>query len=201
MVAPSMCKHGIVVPLAKTPTSTERDGYRPITFTSCFAKTLERLILNRIKPAVDPQLHKSQAGFRWGSDVQFYSLFETLRLRQGSRTFCAFLDIRKACDVAWREGSLLKLHRAGIPANSWHLIDDIVTDRTTTVRIGSCFSEPWDVESGIGQGAVLSGFLFNCLINGLAAAIKRVCPGVACGPDCNAPRVQMLLYADDIVVL
>ena len=56
-------------------------------------------------------------------------------------------------------------------------MDDIVTDRTATVRIGACFSEPWDVESGIGQGAVLSGFLFNILINGLAAAIERVLPG------------------------
>ena len=92
--------------------------------------------------------------------------------------FCAFLDIRNAFDVAWRDGALLKLHRAGIPLRLWHLVDDMVTDRTATVRIGACFSEPWDVESGIGQGAVLSEFLFNILINGLAAAIKRVCPGV-----------------------
>ena len=119
---PSMWKHGMVVPLAKTPTFNERDGYRPITFTSCFAKTLERLILSRIKPAVDPRLDKSQAGFRWGSDVQFCSLFETLRLRQGRRTFCAFLDIRKAFDVTcervrcsnstgWDPGQFMALDR------------------------------------------------------------------------------------------
>ena len=48
---------------------------------------------------------------------------------------------------------------------------------------------------------VLSGFLFNILINGPAAAIKRVCPGVACGSDSNAPRIQLLLYADDLVIL
>ena len=99
---PSMWKHGIVVPLAKTPTSTERDGYRPITLTSCFAKTLEKLILNRIKPAVDPQLDTSQAGFRWGSDVQFYSLFETLRLRQGSRTFCALTSAKRLTSLGER---------------------------------------------------------------------------------------------------
>ena len=55
--------------------------------------------------------------------------------------------------------------------------------------------------AGIGQVAVLSGFSFNILINGLAAAIKRVCPGVACGSESNAPRIQLLLYADDLVIL
>ena len=57
------------------------------------------------------------------------------------------------------------------------------------------------MKSGIGQGAGLSGFLFNILINGLAAAIKRVCPAVACGSDNDAPRIQLLLYADDLVIL
>ena len=166
-----------------------------------FCQNVRKLILNRIKQVIDPQLYGSQAGFRWGADVQAYALLETLWLRQGSRTFCAFLDIRKAFDVAWRGGALLNLHRAGIPLSLWHLVDDIVTDRTAAVRIGACFSKPWDVESGIGQGAVLSGFLFNILTNGLAAAIKRVCSGVACGSDSNAQRIPLLLYADDHVIL
>ena len=122
-------------------------------------------------------------------------------MRKNSRTFCAFLDFRKAFDVAWRDGALLKLYRAGIPIHLWHLVDDLVSDRTAAVRIGSCASDSWDVESGVGQGAVLSGFLFNLLINGLAAVIKRACGGVSCGPDRGAPRLQVLLYADDIVIL
>ena len=76
--------------------------------------------------------------------------------------------------MAWRDAALLKLHRAGIPMSLWHLVDDLVTDWTAAVRIGSSFSDSWDVETGIGQGVVLSGFLFNVLIDGLAAAIKRV---------------------------
>ena len=81
-----MWKHGIVIPLAKAPDATHRNEYRPITLTSCFAKTLERMILNCIKPLVDPQLDDCQAGFRYGSDVhvQVYALLETIKLRQDS---------------------------------------------------------------------------------------------------------------------
>ena len=151
---------------------------------------LVRMVLKRISPAVDLQLDPSQAGFRWGSDVQFYTLWETLRLRKNSRTFCAFLDLRKAFDIAWRDGALLI--RAGIPIHLWHLVDDLVSDRTAAVRIGSCAFDSWDVESGVGQGAVLSGFLFNLLINGLAAPRRAAPTGLVW---------SCLLYADDIVIL
>ena len=51
-------------------------------------------------------------------------------------------------------------------------------------------SDQRDVENGLGQGVVLSGFLFNILINGLEGDIKRVCHGVKGGScpmlhDCN----------------
>ena len=71
----------------------------------------------------------------------------------------------------------------------------------TALRIAASVSEQWGVENGLGQGAVLSGFLFNVLINGLAAAIKRACAGVSCGPSPAAPRPHVLLYADDLVIL
>ena len=67
---PSVWKHGVVVPLAKSADASDRNDYRPITLTSCFAKPLEKMILNRIKPSIDPQLDTSQAGFRWGSDTR-----------------------------------------------------------------------------------------------------------------------------------
>ena len=200
---PSMWKHGIVVPLPKAAAAADRDNYRPITLTCCFAKILERLILNRIHPDVDSQFDECQAGFRFGSDLQVYALLETLHVRRDSTTFCAFLDIRKAFDVAWKDGALLRLHRAGIQDGLWHLIDDVISDRTAAARIHSTLSDNWEVEHGIGLGAVLSGFLFSLLINSLAAAIKRACHGANCTADGagNDLTVQVLLYADDVVIL
>ena len=120
-------------------------------------------------------------------------------MRQNSRTFCAFLDIRKAFDVAWREGALLKPHRAGISAGLWHLVIDFVSDRAA-VRIDDRFPESWDVAAKVVQGAVLSSFFFDVLIYGLATAIKRAYVGVACGPGPNAPLVHVLLHANDVVI-
>ena len=77
----------------------------------------------------------------------------------------------------------------------WHLIDDLISDRSAAVRVASLVFDNWDVDDGIGQGAVLSGFV---LINGLASAIKRACRGASChASDSRVPYVKVLLYADD----
>ena len=199
---PTMWKHGILIPFPKHgQSSADRDSYRPITLTCCIAKILERMVLNRLHPVVDPRLDECQAGFRTGSDFPAYALLETLHLRKHTRTYCAFLDIRKAFDVAWRDGAMLRLFRAGVSGSLWHLIDDLVSHRTAAVRVSSKFSDSWDVENGIGQGAVLSGFLFNVLVNGLAAEIRRVCNGVTCAGRAGSMQVQILMYADDVVIV
>ena len=58
--------------------------------------------------------------------------------------------------------------------------DDLISDHTAAVGVSSLLSEDWDVDEDIGQGAVLGGFLFNVLVNGLASAIKRACRGASC---------------------
>ena len=69
------------------------------------------------------------------------------------------------------------------------------------MRVSSKFSGSWDVENGIGQGAVLSGFLFNVLVDCLAAEIRRVCNGFTCAGRAGSMQVQILMYADDVVIV
>ena len=127
---PALWKHGIVAPLAKCTNNSTRDDHRPITLTCCVAKIIEKILLNQIHALIDPSLDECQEGFRWGSDLQAYSLMETLRVTGSSTTFSSFLDIRKAFDVAWRDGALLRLFRAGVQGADCHLIDDLISDRT-----------------------------------------------------------------------
>ena len=53
------------------------------------------------------------------------------------------------------------------------------------------------------QGSVLGPLLLNILFNSIADAIRTVCPGVSLSTDRSAPvapRVALLLYADDLRV-
>ena len=106
---------------------------------------------------------------------------------------CGADGFSQAFHAAWRGGALLNLRKSGMPTDLEHFVDDFVTHRYAAVRIGSCNS-CWAV-------SFVERFPLHLLSNDLAAAITRVCPGVACGLGCHALRAQILLRADEVVIL
>ena len=197
---PSRWKEAHIVPVLKKGSRNQPSNYRPISLTSCFARLFERLVLSRIGPLLDEQLDPCQAGFRSGSDEQVYALQECLRLRGSSKTFCAFIDLKNAFGSCWVNAALWRLRRGGVHGLLWKVIADLCRGGVSRVKAYEGLSSAAS-DCGLGQGRVLSPILFNLVMNGAAAAVQRVCPGVRLGLDPRAPRVSTLLYADDLVIL
>ena len=172
----------------------------PSACCCCNLKIFERLVLKRLLPHIAPQIDETQAGFRWGAEEQVYTLAETLRLRRRKRTFCGFVDVRKAFDVAWRNAVLVKLAEAGITGSMWKVLDDLLTGTSARVVVNGLLSQPWAETAGVRQGSVLGPLLFTILFDSISATVLRACPGVALGGP-GTPKVTLLLYADDLVVL
>ena len=196
---PSVWLHGVVVPLFKSGDRRLFGNYRPITLLSCALKLLEHVLLARVGPLLDSAIDPVQAGFRRGADEHVYVLQEVLRLRGARATFCAFLDLRKAYDVAWRSGVLFRLHQAGVRGRTWLLFHALLSGTCAHARINGRASPTWFSPNGVPQGSVLSPILFNLLVDSVADAVRRVNPGVFLPGSSVA--VSILLYADDIVIL
>ena len=176
---PPTWKSSEVVPVFEYGDRTNPDNYRPISLASCAFKVFEHLIHGRIAPHILP--------------------VDTLRLRQETHTFCAFIDIRKAFDTAWVEATLVRLAQIGVTGGMWRTITNFLVGTISQVRIGDAHSHPW-MDTGIAQGRVLSPLLFNLLVNSLAADIRRCCPGVRLVPASDV-RFVCQLYADDVAIL
>lgn len=95
----------------------------------------------------------------------------------------------------------MRLHRAGVNSNAWRLIDDLGSHIVSTVRVQGAMSDSWVDDDFLAQGRVLSPLLLNVLMNGVAPRVRKVCKGVALGPENDAPHISILMYADDIVIL
>ena len=67
----------------------------------------------------------------------------------------------------------------------------------SAVLIGDEKTEWFELYTGVRQGCVMSPILFSLFVNGLAREIKAVGKGVQVGRQ----KVQLLLYADDIVLI
>ena len=147
-IVPTVWRSAIVAPLHKCGPADQFTNYRPISLLCSCQKVFERLVLKRLLPHVDPRLDESQAGFLWGAEEQIYTLAEIFRLRARRRTFCAFVDVRKAFDVAWRDAVLLKLASFGVTGGLWSVIADLITNTTARVSVNGSFSEPWSEQAG-----------------------------------------------------
>ncbi len=91
-------------------------SYRPVSLPSCFAKTLERMIHNRLYYLAETLgwLCPEQAGFRTSRSCEDKILRVTQTISGGyqatkpKRTVLTLLDFSKAFDRVWKEDLLLR---------------------------------------------------------------------------------------------
>src|SRR5690348_4624671 len=111
---------GIIFPLHKEGDPRVPDNYRGITLLSVVGKIYAMVLNNRVKRWCEERnvLVDEQAGFRVRRSTvdQTFILSELIRARRkkGLKTYCAFLDIKKAYDKVWRDGLWKRLIEVGI---------------------------------------------------------------------------------------
>ena len=203
-VVPLIWRSARVSPLHKGGPADDFNNYRPISLLCCSLKIFERLLLARLLPRVDPQLDECQAGFRWGAEEQIYTLAETLRLRARKRTFCAFVDVRKAFDVAWRDAVLVRLAETGVSGSMWSVIADLHCKTTARVCSSPCEWSDFAALDRNGRRASRErprSAAFQHLVQWYCRCCACSMSGRCVGLGPSAPRVTLLLYADDLVIL
>ena len=109
----------------------------------------------------------------------------------------AFLNIRKAYDVVWREGLFYKVKAKGVQGKIWRVLLVSFSKSQSSVRIPDEMSESFPILVGVKQGDPLSTFLFDIYIDNLLESLhaeggpKGIC--ISQGVD-----VKALTYADNL---
>ena len=189
---PKKFKHAIIIPIYKKgKDKSEAASYRPISLTSHLGKTLETIISKRLNIELERNNHISpnQSGFRKKRQTHDQILrvaheVEKCKLLKKS-TVALFLDLEKAYDLLWREGTLEELQKLNITGNMFNYVKNFLEERTFQVKVGQKLSETKEQKNGTAQGSVLSPTLFNILINDLSQIEKK------------HPKVAIGQFADD----
>ena len=127
-------------------------------------KLYNRLIMNRLRPALDPLLRTAQNGFRSkrttvGQIVALRRLLEGVRANNLSCVL-TFIDFRKAFDTIHR-GKLMEILRAyGVPEKMVSAIVATYSQTWAKVRTPDGDTESFEILAGVLQGDTLAPFLF-----------------------------------------
>ena len=208
---PSVWRQGGILPFPKKGDLGLPSNYRGITLTPSASKIYNRMLLNRIRPHLDPKLRINQNGFRPGRST-VAQILTLRRLIEGVKAknlpaVMTFVDFRKAFDSIHR-GKLMKILKAyGVPAEVVSAIEVLYVNTTAKVISPDGDTEFFGISAGVLQGDTLAPYLF---IVALDYALRiAMTDSVGCGftlvksksrrhPAINVTDTD---YADDIALL
>ena len=162
---PSCWKYGIVIPVPKSlPPQTNQ--LRPITLLPVISKVFESIVLSSVRDRLLQHVDKNQFGYIPHSSTT--SALITLHDRITSEmeredtvgVAVLSLDYSKAFDTISHRILLEKLNAFGLPKDFVEWTSSYLQNRSQSVRIGNCVSEPVQVTSGVPQGSIIGPILF-----------------------------------------
>ncbi|RUS90025.1 hypothetical protein EGW08_002212 [Elysia chlorotica] len=196
-------KKGHLVKLPKKGDLSFCNNWRGIMLLSLPGKVLSRIILERLKTALDKTLREEQAGFR--QDRSCTDHIATLRiiieqsLEWQAPLYCIFVDFQKAFDSVDREVIWRLMHHYGFPPKFINIIRQLYENATCQVIHNGKLTEPFTVQTGVRQGCILSPTIFLMVIDWV---MRQSTTGKRTGIQWTLTKqLEDLDFADDIALL
>ena len=204
-------RQGCLLPFPKKGDLGNTANYRGITLTSIAAKLYNSMLLNRLKPHVDPILRRNQNGFRQnrstsGQILTIRRIIEGVKGKHLPATML-FVDFSKAFDSIHRLKMKEILLSFRVPEETVNAIMVLYMNTKSMVRSPDGDTEFFDVTSGVLQGDTLAPYLFViCLDYVLRKAFdanKELGLTLSKSRSRRHPAVKLtdVDYADDLAII
>ena len=200
---PHEWKLGYMVKLPKKGDLSVCGNWRGIMLLSVPGKVLTRIILERLKEALDVKLRPEQAGFRQGRSCADH--IATLRiiieqsLEWQSPLYMTFVDFEKAFDSVDRETIWKLMSHYGIPSKFINITKRLYEDSCCQVIHKGKLTSPFAVNTGVRQGCMLSPMIFLIVIDWI---MKKTTAENNTGIQWTfTKKLEDLDFADDIALL
>ena len=166
---PDDWRKSVIVSIPKKGNSTALDNQRRIAKTCSSAKLINKVLLSRLKPIIDPQLSQCQSGFRAGRSTteQLMALrcvIDTCRATNMTASL-VFADFRKAFDTFHRSSISVILSQYNVPIFLISDITQMYSDTSACVSTELGPTEWFKTTSGVIQGDTLSPYRFIVLLD------------------------------------
>jgi len=193
-------KRSIYIALPKKPGTTDCDQHRTISLMSHLTKVLLRIIMNRIRDKILPEISETQFGFM--ADKGTLNAIFALRILMERAVevqtdlYLCFIDYSKAFDKVRHCDLFDILQRLNIDGKDLRILRNLYWEQEAAIRVDNECSEYRTIRRGVRQGCVLSPDLFNIYSEMIMRNIDQQ-EGVKVGGH----NINNLRYADDTVLI
>ena len=168
----------IIAVLKPNKSADDAKNYRPIPLLCVPLKLLERLLISRLDPVIDPQLPPEQAGIRHGRSTTDQVTLLTDDIEAGfehnQKVGVALVDITAAYDTVWLRGLHLKLLRMLPDRHMVSFVMELLTNQSFTLRTSDGqVSRLRRIHNGVPQGSTLAPTLFNICISDIPKTTSK----------------------------
>lgn len=169
---PSVFKKAIMIPIKKVGKTASVNNHRPISLLEIPGKIFERVVLTKLTHELEDHelLKDKQYGFRpfLGTEVPLALLYENIARQIKHRTLTITCrDVKGAFDKVWHNGLRYKINRAPLHISMKLLLSQYLYNREARIRYRNVLSQPFTLETGVPQGALLSPTLYNLYLSDL----------------------------------
>jgi len=188
---PARMKDATVTFLHKKGNTMDTNNYRTLSMLSHVGKIQERMILRRLDTYAEETnaYGGTQQGFRHGrgcADAVFMSgRINHMALEKGLELYKLYVDNTKAFDCVSRDTLWMILRRRGIPEKLIKLTASMLENAKAKVKHNGMFSEEFELQTGLKQGAMLSPCLFNYFMGAIMDEIRRRLKEIESGVKIN----------------
>ena len=148
---------------------TLKTNYRPISILPAVSKLLEKFMFKQISNYFEKLFQEYLSGFRRGYGCQhvLMRLIENWKLALDNKKIIAALsmDLSKAFDCLQHDLIIAKLRAYGFDMQALKLIYSYLSNRIQSVTVKDAYSSTSTVLSGVPQGSLLGGILYNIQFN------------------------------------
>ncbi len=172
---PADWKLAKIAPIPKVHDSMALCDFRPISILPVLSKLAEHWLLACILPWLQPS--DRQFAFWHGRSTEDAVAYIQCCISRGFETCISekmpakvavvSFDIKRAFDQVCHKTLLQILEERGVPVPLLRLVHSYLCERKMVVSANGAMSPTTDCLSGVPQGSILGGFLFNVYIDGV----------------------------------
>ena len=196
---PNQMRETSMINIPKMEGTLKCEQHRTISIINHITKIIFKVITERIRSRIRPEMAEEQFGFvaNSGPTNAIFTLNRIIEnaIQVQKNVYLCFVDYEKAVDKVRHNELMNILRQIGVDGEDLRLIKNIYEMQGVALQLGGELTDWIDIKRGVRQGCVMSPDLFNIYAEFIMRNIEE--EGIRVG----GKNMNNIRYADDTVLL